>query len=152
MADSRCAKRLASLPGLSGTALGELWRQLFQKEPPPQIRKDLQVRIVAYRLQEHEFGGLSEASCRRLRELARTFEADPEAVVSTRPLVKPGTRLVREWKEQVYVVEVEAQGYEYKGGRYDSLSEIARLITGTRWSGPLFFGLKRNPSEPQESL
>ncbi len=152
MADSRCAKRLASLPGLSSTALGELWRQLLQKEPPHQVRKDLMLRIIAYRLQEHELGGLSEASSRRLRELARTFEADPEAVVSTRPLVKPGTRLVREWKEQVYVVEVEAQGYEYKGARYDSLSEIARLITGTRWSGPLFFGLKRNPSESLESL
>src|SRR5579862_2319127 len=106
MADSRCAKRLASLPGLSCTALSELWRQLFQKEPPPQIRKDLLVRIIAYRLQEEEFGDLSEASCRRLRELARTFEADPEAVVSTRPLVKPGTRLVREWTQQVNVEEV----------------------------------------------
>jgi hypothetical protein len=65
-------------------------------------------------------------------------------VVSTRPAIKPGTRLVRQWKEQVHVVEVETEGFEYRGVRYESLSEIARLITGTRWSGPLFFGLKGN--------
>ena len=70
----------------------------------------------------------------------------PTPSVSTRPPIKPGTRLVRQWKEQVHVVEVETEGYEYKGTRYESLSEIARLITGTRWSGPLFFGLKDKQS------
>jgi hypothetical protein len=111
------------------------------------MRKELMLQIVAYRLQEQEFGGLSEVSRRRLRQLASTFEADPNAVVSTRPAIKPGTRLVRQWKEQVHVVEVGAEGYEYKGARYESLSEIARLITGTRWSGPLFFGLKGKQSK-----
>ena len=62
-----------------------------------------------------------------------TFEADPDAVVSNRPPIKPGTRLVRQWKEQVHVVEVETEGYEYRGARYENLSEIARLSTGTRW-------------------
>ena len=60
--------------------------------------------------------------------------------------MKPGTRLVREWKQQVHTVEVDTEGYQYKGTRYDSLSEIARLITGTRWSGPLFFGVKAKQS------
>jgi hypothetical protein len=146
MADSSFLKRLASLPQLSKPAVSDLWQQLFKKEPPPEIRKDLMLRIIAHRLQEQEFGGLSDAGCRRLRLLASTFEADPKAVISTRPAIKPGTRLVRQWKEQVHVVEVEPEGYEYKGARYESLSEIARLITGTRWSGPLFFGIKAKQS------
>jgi hypothetical protein len=147
MPDSSISQRLASLPDLSKPALGELWRQLFDREPPLAIRKELMLRIIAYRRQEQEFGGLNEGSCRRLRQLASAFAADPNAAVSTRPPIKPGTRLVRQWKEQVHVVEVEPEGYQYKGVRYESLSEIARLITGTRWSGPLFFGLKGKPSK-----
>jgi hypothetical protein len=146
MPDSSITKRLASLPNLGQPALGNLWQQLFKKEPPPEIRKDLMLRIVAHRLREQAFGELSDASCRRLRQLASTFEADPNAVVSSRPPIKPGTRLVRQWKEQVHVVEVEKKGYEYRGARSENLSEIARLITGTRWSGPAFFGLKAKPS------
>jgi Protein of unknown function (DUF2924) len=146
MPDSSIVKRLASLSMLSLPALCDLWQQLFKKEPPPEIRKDLMLRIVGHRLQEQEFGGLSDAGCRRLRQLAATFEADPNAVVSSWPPIKPGTRLVRQWKEQVHVVEVETEGYEYRGARYENLSEIARLITGTRWSGPLFFGLKAKQS------
>ena len=144
------SQRLASLPNLSKPGLCELWRQLFKKEPPPEIRKDLMLRIVAHRLQEQQFGGLNEASCRRLRQIASSLEADPNASISTRPLVKPGTRLVRQWKEQVHVVEVEAEAYEYRGARYENLSEIARLITGTRWSGPAFFGLKAKPSNASQ--
>jgi hypothetical protein len=147
------SQRLASLPNLSKPGLCELWRQLFEKEPPPEIRKDVVLRIVAHRLQEQESCGLNEACCRRLRQIAAALEANPNAAVSTRPPVKPGTRLVRQWKEQVHVVEVETEGYEYRGARYENLSEIARLITGTRWSGPLFFGLKTKPStESQEIL
>jgi hypothetical protein len=146
------SQRLASLPILGKPGLCELWRQLFKKGSPAAIRKDLMLRIVAHRLQEQEFGGLNDASCRRLRQMASALEANPNAVVSTKPPVKPGTRLVRQWKEQVHVVEVETEGYEYRGTRYESLSEIARLITGTRWSGPLFFGLKSKPfKESQEA-
>jgi hypothetical protein len=150
MPDSSIAKRLASLPHLSKQVLGDLWRQLFKRDPPPEIRKDLMLRVIAHRLQEQEFGGLSDAGCRRLRQLATMFEADPNAVVSNRPPIKPGTRLVRQWKEQIHVVEVETEGYEYRGARYENLSEIARLITGTRWSGPLFFGLKAKPSNASQ--
>ena len=107
------------------------------------------LRVIAHRLQGQEFGGLSDAGCRLLRQLATMFEADPNAVVSSQPLIKPGTRLVRQWKEQVHVVKVEAEGYEYRGARYENLSEIARLITGTRWSGPAFFGL--NAKQPNAS-
>jgi hypothetical protein len=106
------------------------------------MRKELMLQFVAYRLQEREFGALSDSSYRRLRELASAIEANSNAPVSQRPAIKPGTRLIRQWKNQVHIVNVEEGSYEYRGARYQSLSEIARLITGTRWSGPLFFGLK----------
>jgi len=105
------------------------------------------IRILAYRIQEQAFGSLGANSRSRLRQLARTFEADPDAMVPSVPVIKPGTRLVRQWQDQVHTVTVEEKGYEYKGCRYQSLSEIARLITGTRWSGPLFFGLKTQQIE-----
>ncbi len=115
------------------------------------MRPELMIRVLAHRLQEQEFGGLAESSCRRLRQLADAFATNPAtAIVSTRPIIKPGTRLVRQWKEKVHVVEARTDGYEYKGTRYESLSEIARLITGTRWSGPLFFGLNKKSSVPQK--
>jgi hypothetical protein len=150
MPDSSITERLASVHSLSKPALCDLWQQLFKRDPPPEVRKDFMLRVIAHRLQEQEFGGISAADCRRLRQLATTFEADPNAVVSNRPSIKPGTRLVRQWKEQVHVVEVETKGYEYRGARYDNLSEIARLITGTRWSGPLFFGLKTEQSNTSQ--
>jgi hypothetical protein len=135
-------QRLTALPKLTKTALRELWKELFNAPPPPQLRRHLMIPILAYRLQEQAFGSLRAASRGRLRQLARAFENNSDATVSSIPSVKPGTRLVRQWGDQVHLVNVEANAYEYQGARYQSLSEIARLITGTRWSGPLFFGIK----------
>jgi Protein of unknown function (DUF2924) len=137
------SERLITLPNLSKTALRELWKQLFNRSPPSPMRRHLMVPILAYRLQEQAFGSLSSASRARLRHLARAFEVNSSGSTADIPILKPGTRLVRQWRDQVHLVNVEASGYEYQGARYQSLSEIARLITGTRWSGPLFFGTKR---------
>jgi hypothetical protein len=93
-------------------------------------------------MQEEAYGGLSPATRRRLAELARKFETNPNAELSGAPRIKPGTRLIRDWRGQSNRVTVLEKGYEYAGKRYSSLSQIARLITGTRWSGPLFFGLR----------
>lgn len=139
-------QQLNSLPSLSKSELSKLWRQLFNGHPPLKMRKQLIRRVLAYRLQERLFGGLNNTQLRRLRQIASALEADPDATVWTRPPIKPGTRLVREWKEQIHTVEVDEEGYQYRGAHYESLSEIARLITGTRWSGPLFFGLKAKQS------
>jgi hypothetical protein len=143
-------QQLTTLSNLNRPALCKLWRQLFKKDPHREMRGELMLRMLAHRLQEQQFGGLGETSSRRLRQLANTFEANLKTVGPTRPAIKPGSRLVRQWKEKVHVVEVEADGYEYKGTRYESLSEIARLITGTRWSGPLFFGLHAKPSQSRQ--
>lgn len=136
--------RLAELPKMSTLQLRALWKELFKQAPPRQVRRELLIRILGYRIQELAYGGLTTTTRKRLRELARKFEADPNAEISGTPRIKPGTRLIRDWGGKAYRVTVLENGYEYAGQRYSSLSKIARLITGTRWSGPLFFGLRGN--------
>ena len=141
------ALTLDSLPTMSKDALSALWQQLFQSPPPHQLRRQLVVRILAYRIQEQEFRGLNPSAHQRLRQMARALERDPAAEISDAPSFKPGTRLIRQWQDQTHVVTVKEKGYEYQGSNYRSLSEVARLITGTRWSGPSFFGLKSIPGK-----
>ncbi len=143
----RLASQLASLPRMNKDGLSSLWRQVFKTAPPRKLRRHLVVRILAYRIQEQRFGGLSAGARKRLIQLARAVEKDPAAEIAAVPAFKPGTRLLRQWRDQTHVVTVTEQGYEYQGSRYQSLSEIARLITGTRWSGPLFFGTKANKAK-----
>jgi hypothetical protein len=142
-------QRLATLPKLGKAALLDLWQELFNSPPPSQLRRRLMIPILAYRLQEQAFGPLSPKSRGRLDQLARVLRSNSKNAISSVPTLKTGTRLVRQWRDQVHLVNVEASGYEYQGARYQSLSEIARLITGTRWSGPLFFGLKNAPPSSQ---
>jgi hypothetical protein len=135
-------KRLADLHEFDKLALTDLWRQFFDASPPVKLRRDLMIPILAYRIQEKTLGPLKAGIRTRLRQLAEGFARDPKLALSSKPTLNTGTRLVREWRNEVHLVNVEANGYEYKGGRYKSFSQIARLITGTRWSGPLFFGIK----------
>jgi hypothetical protein len=135
------AQRLAALPQLNKAALCNLWKELFSTLPSPKLRRNIMIPILAFRLQEQAFGSLSARTLDRLRNLGRAFEKDSGSTPFV-PRIRPGTRLVRQWRDRVHLVNVEATFYEYQGARYQSLSEIARLITGTRWSGPLFFGIK----------
>lgn len=139
---SELCNRLALLPRMSKAQLLVLWKQVSRIPPPRQVRRDLFIRLLVYRMQEQAYGGLSPATCKRLRELARKFETNPNAELSGAPRIKPGTRLIRDWHSQSHRVTVLNNGYEYAGKRCSSLSQVARLITGTRWSGPLFFGLR----------
>ena len=136
-------QRLESLRGMNKAALRAQWLELFHR-PVGQLRKDLLIRILSYRIQEQAYGGLSSITHNRLRQLARVFERNPNGAILNVPTIKPGTRLLRQWQRQTHSVTILEDGFEYKGNRYASLSQIARLITGTRWSGPLFFGLKGN--------
>jgi hypothetical protein len=142
MTESQEPSYLDRLQHLLKSEVVGLWRQLFKNEPAVDIRKGLMLRMIVQRLQEQEFGELSAASCRRLQQVATIVAADPKAPVSLKLPIKSGTRMIRQWKDQVHVVNVDGKNFEYRGERYESLSEIARLITGTRWSGPLFFGVK----------
>ncbi len=136
------SERLKSLPAMDKPALCKLWSELFKESIPVGVRRELVVRILAYRLQEQAFGGLSLASRRRLRQIAAQVESGKANPIAEPQRIKAGTRLLREWQGRKHIVTAAQTGYEYQGTRYGSLSEIARHITGTRWSGPLFFGLK----------
>jgi hypothetical protein len=138
--------QVKNLPILSREGLIELWQTLFHSEPDPKIRKPFMIRFLAYRIQEQAFRSLSASHERRLRQLQDGIAGNLTLNSPSNPRIRIGTRLVREWQNQVHLVNVEAKGYEYRGARYQSLSEIARLITGTRWSGPLFFGIKKQDS------
>ena len=142
---------LDSLPTMSKDALSALWQQLYESPSSHQLRRQLMIRILAYRIQEQAFRGLNPSAHQRLRQMARALERDPAAEISDAPSFKPGTRLIRQWQDQTHVVTVKEKGYEYQGSNYRSLSEVARLITGTRWSGPLFFGMKANKTKAGSS-
>ena len=141
-AEMDVSEQLNSLPEMNKAALGALWREHFGAPPPEQTRRDLIIRGLAYKIQEQALGGFSATTRRRLRQFASVFERDPQAPIPHTRAIKPGTRLIRQWQGKSYKVTVANSGFEYDGQWYASLSEIARLITGTRWSGPLFFGLK----------
>jgi hypothetical protein len=141
------ADEIAGLPTLTREQLRVKWRTTLKQPAPPHLRKQLLVPLLAYKLQEQAYGGLKPHVRRRLRELAVRFAADPrqDAPKLAGPArIKPGTRLIREWQGESHHVTVSESGFEYRGRGYASLSEIARSITGTRWSGPLFFGLRRS--------
>lgn len=138
-------QKLASLGQLTRPQLVTLWTELKGARPAFRARRDFLARVVAYHLQERAYGGLSKATQRRLKRLAEALEAGETPKYASRPQIKPGTRLIRAWRGDTHEVEVQPRGFGYRGQTYRSLSEIARLITGTRWSGPLFFGLKGKP-------
>lgn len=130
---------LAKLRKLSRQQLKERWRDLYRVAPPIAFTSDLMARGIAWRLQERALGGLPDD----LRKLIGNPGADKQSPPRRSALLKQGNRLVRRWRGRTYVVEAVANGFSYEGQHYRSLSEIAREITGTRWSGPKFFGLAR---------
>lgn len=130
----------------AGTSLDDLhreWRHLYKSEPP-RISRDLLVLGIAYRHQELEHGGLGKATLRKLQTLAKTLRATGRVGPSPNLALKPGARLIRQWHDRTHTVTVTEDGFEYGGTSYPSLTQIARRITGTHWSGPRFFGLQAN--------
>jgi Protein of unknown function (DUF2924) len=134
--------QIAQLPGFSRQQLLDLWRKLYGRPAEPGIRRELLVPFLAYRMQEHAYGPLKPSTRSELRRIARGLEKPTGSTeLRKRPRIKPGTHLIRKWRGETHEVAAAVSGYEYRGTTYRSLSEIARKITGTRWSGPAFFGL-----------
>jgi len=135
--------QLAALKAAPTAALKAQWRSLFASEPPGFNRKYLESRL-AYRMQELAYGGLKPATVARLEALAEQLDGGKASVRKARANDRPvaGTRLLRQWHGVEHAVTVLADGFEYEGRPYRSLSAIARAITGTRWNGLVFFGLK----------
>ena len=138
---SELHERLQQLPGLDRRALLDLWLELFGRPAHQGLRREILVPILAYRMQEKALGGLKPSTCNRLRRLAAEFAESSKSLSALSPRMKAGTRIVREWQGQLHEVSVLDSGFEYQNQRCRSLSEIARKITGVRWSGPAFFRL-----------
>src|SRR3984893_15594130 len=139
------AKELARLSALTIFELRGEWRRHHRMPPPMRLSRDLLIRGIVYQLQERAYGGLSKATARKL-EQAAADSPSRGAVTPAPPIsLRPGTRLVREWRGVTHMVLIHADGIEWRGQRYRSLSWVARKITGARWSGPRFFGLRQRP-------
>ncbi len=142
---------LLSLSRLSIGELRRVWRERFGCEPPKLKSRSVVLNELAWRIQAEISGGLDSASERRLAEIGAALERDGEYEPKVRRDFSPGVVLTREWKGTIHKVTVMAHGFQYLGKRYKSLSYIARTITGTRWSGPRFFGLGQKPGKKRDS-
>ncbi|WP_457650368.1 DUF2924 domain-containing protein [Profundibacter sp.] len=134
--------RLAALKTTPTPELKAQWRELFETEPPAFNRRYLESRL-AYRIQELAYGGLKPETVKRLETLGEQLDGGNITLRRIRADLKPitGTKLIREWQGVEHTVTVLADGYEWQGRPYRSLSAVARAITGTRWNGWIFFGL-----------
>jgi hypothetical protein len=133
---------LTKLPGCSIHDLRARWRDLFRGDPPPAFGPDLLRRSIAQKLQEDTYGGLPSVAQRELNRIVASLVRNPSARLELPRRIKPGAVLVRDWKGKTHRVIVLEKGFNYDERVYPSLSEIARIITGTRWNGPKFFGLR----------
>ena len=141
--------RLAALKTTPTLDLKQQWRDLFESEPPPYNRRFLESRL-AYRIQELAYGGLKPETVERLEALGDQLYGKGSAKhrrnTANRPIA--GTRLIREWQGVEHTVTVRDDDFEFEGRPYQSLSAIARAITGSRWNGWVFFGLKNHRRQP----
>jgi hypothetical protein len=137
--DSEVAHEIAGLAELDRAHLVARWRRLCGRPPPSKLSRAMLEKAIAYEIQCAAFGGLSASVKRALR----TAASGKGGSSTVRRPVSPGARLVREWNGAVHEVDVVGDGYIWQGEAYRSLTAIAGRITGTKWSGPRFFGLER---------
>lgn len=135
-------RRLAELETMSPAQLRANWREIWRR-PAPDFAPDLLRRGIAWKLQSRVHGVLP-SDTKKVLETAAERLRKGEPITSVRSIaLKPGTRLIRSWRGRTHQVTVLESGYEHEERRYTSLTQIASAITGTHWSGPAFFGLKK---------
>jgi hypothetical protein len=144
-------EQLKQIHTLDKARLRNLWQELFERPAEEAPRREVMVPILAYRLQEKAFVGLRPKARNELRKAAEELHAESKLRTSSRRRLKPGTYLVREWQGKTHRVNVTAKGFEHDGTTFSSLSHVARHITGTQWSGPLFFGLRHSAPGTKET-
>jgi hypothetical protein len=142
---------LDQLPKMPIVELRSRYRELFRAEPPHAFGPDLLRRSIAHRIQERAYGGLSRDHQRLLDQLVKAARAKPNGKLEPPRRIKPGSELVRIWNKRAHRVVVLENGFGYEGHTYKSLSDIAWRITGTKWNGPRFFGLRRSAAENTDS-
>ena len=148
-ASDSIAAEISALSGLRITELRSAWIQRFRCSAPSIQSTDVMRRLFAWRLQAEAYGGLTPAMMVKLDQTRSAIARGNSAISSQVAGLHSGAVLVREWRGVEHRVEVVDDGFLHQGQQYTSLSEVARAITGTRWSGPRFFGLdQRNDRAP----
>jgi hypothetical protein len=137
---------IGRLPNLSLLELRQRWQTLFGHPAPKSLRRNFLARAVAYQMQVEAYGGLSDATKRRLREIANAVRSGDANAMLGSSRIKPGTQMIRQWQNTTHTVTALGEGFEWNGRTYKSLSAVANAITGTNWNGFAFFGIKRAPS------
>jgi Protein of unknown function (DUF2924) len=140
--DPAVEAELDRLPVMPIAQLRIRYGEVFRIDPPKAFGPDLLRRSIAHRIQEKAYGGLSRSTQRLLDRMMKTYAGKPNGKIVLPRRIKPGSELVRTWKRKTYRVMVMAEGFAHGGKTFASLSEIASEITGTRWNGPRFFGLR----------
>ncbi len=143
LSPEKVESEVAALESLSHPELKARWHELYEVPCPPHMSRKFLLRAVAYRIQENAFGGLKKSMKRRLAKIAADIDTG-SPIKPPKAKIKPGTRLLREWNGTVHEVIVLESAVQYRGERWPSLSAVAREITGARWSGPRFFGLRES--------
>jgi Protein of unknown function (DUF2924) len=149
-ADPQVEAELDRLPKMLIVDLRNRYREVFRAEPPKAFGPDLLRRSIAHKIQERAYGGLSREHQRLLDQLVKATQAKPNGRLELPKRIKPGSELVRTWNRSTYRVMVLEKGFAWEGQTFSSLSEIAFAITGTKWNGPRFFGLRPSSARSDE--
>lgn len=140
---------IVEIESLNREQLRLLWYQYYGNHPPPKTSQILMRKVLAFYHQVKSNGGLDRKTKNQIARLQQKIITPEKAPCSSLPIqLKPGTRLLRQWRGKTHSVEVLKEGYRWQNKHYRSLSAIAKEITSTNWSGPRFFGLKNQPPEP----
>jgi hypothetical protein len=138
---------IARLRDLDVVELRNRWRTVFGRRPPPVLSRHLLFRVLAYRLQADQLNDLDNGYKRLLDRSESPEKAGQRAISWRAAELRPGTVLTREWNGAMHRVAVLAEGFAWNGKTFSSLSGVAHAITGTRWNGPRFFGIRDQPSK-----
>lgn len=143
MPKEHVAALIREISSASSERLRELWREKVGQTPHPELEPALMRPVLAYLVQERAYGGLKASTTSQLRAALESDNPRSRTVNEAKSRFQAGTRLIRAWKGKTHEVRLTLTGYEYEGKVFQSLSPIACLITGTRWSGPAFFGTRK---------
>ncbi|GJE59654.1 hypothetical protein MPOCJGCO_1752 [Methylobacterium trifolii] len=143
---------LERLAGMDQAGLRRRWRSCFGRPAPEGLSPALLYRALAYRFQAEALGDLDRSTVQTMARLAADLDGAAVPPLPELAAIKPGTLLVREWEGVLHIVTVLEAGFAWQGRHYDSLSALARSITGTAWNGPRFFGLRKASSDGKQRV